>query len=96
MDVPVLPLSAARTRFQMRLEVLDRPGVLAKVATLFGTHQVSIESVRQPPRPVGAPLVQLIIGTHEATEAALEATVAEIRECDVVNAVLSVLRVEGE
>jgi homoserine dehydrogenase len=96
MDVPVLPLSAARTRYQMRLEVKDEPGVLAKVATLFGTHQVSIESVRQPPRPGGAPLVQLIIGTHEATEAALQATVEAIRGSDAVNAVLSVLRIEGE
>ncbi len=96
MDVPVLPLSAARTRYQMRLEVKDQPGVLAKVATLFGTHKVSIESVRQPPRPPGTPLVQLIIGTHTATEAALQATVDAIRGSDAVNAVLSVLRIEGE
>ena len=96
MDVPVLPISATRTRYQMRLEVKDEPGVLAKVATLFGTCKVSIESVRQPPRPVPSALVQLIIGTHEATEAALQATVEAIRGCDAVNAVLSVLRIEGE
>ncbi len=95
-DVPVLPLSAARTRFQMRLEVKDQPGVLAKVSTIFGKHEVSIESVRQPPRPAGAPFVQLIIATHEATEADLEATVESIRGSDAVNAVLSVLRIEGE
>ncbi len=95
-DVPVLPLSAARTRFQMRLEVLDQPGVLAKVAAILGSHQVSIEAVRQPPRAAEVPFAHLIISTHEATEADLDATVDEIRECDVVNAVLSVLRIEGE
>ncbi len=95
-DLPVLPLSSVRTRFQMRLEVLDETGVLAKVAAIFGAHKVSIESVRQPSRPPGAPFPQLIISTHEAVESDLDATVAEIRTCDVVNAVLSVLRIEGE
>jgi homoserine dehydrogenase len=95
-DVPVLPLSAARTRFQMRLEILDQPGVLAKVAAILGSHQVSIEAVRQPPRAADAPFAHLIISTHEAIEADLDATVDEIRDCDVVNAVLSVLRIEGE
>ena len=95
-DVPVLPLSAARTRFQMRLEILDQPGVLAKVAAILGAHQVSIEAVRQPPRAADAPFAHLIISTHEAVEADLDATVEEIRECDVVNSVLSVLRIEGE
>ncbi len=95
-DVPVLPLSAARTRFQMRLRVLDQPGVLAKVAAILGKHQVSIEAVRQPPRAAEAPFAHLVISTHEAVEADLDATVDEIRECDVVNAVLSVLRIEGE
>jgi homoserine dehydrogenase len=95
-DVPVLPLSAARTRFQMRLEILDQPGVLAKVAAILGSHKVSIEAVRQPPRGADAPYAHLIISTHEAVEADLDATVDEIRECDVVISVLSVLRIEGE
>lgn len=94
-DVPVLPLSAARTRFQMRLEVADRPGVLAKVAAILGAHDVSIEAVRQP-RSARGDSAQLVISTHEATESALDATVEEIRGSDVVNAVLSVLRIEGE
>ncbi|MCU1534100.1 MAG: hypothetical protein JWR53_581, partial [Glaciihabitans sp.] len=37
----------------------------------------------------------LVIGTHEATEAALAATVAALDRSDVVTAVVSVLRVEG-
>ena len=95
-DLPVLPMTAVRTRYQIRLEVQDQTGVLAKVAAIFGAHQVSIESVRQPSRSPDVPFPQLIISTHEAVEADLDATVKEIRTCDVVNAVLSVLRIEGE
>ncbi|CAM5791112.1 homoserine dehydrogenase [Cellulomonas persica] len=45
--LPVLPADAARTRFQVRLDVDDRPGVLAQVAAALAEHDVSIEAVRQ-------------------------------------------------
>ncbi|WP_242511452.1 homoserine dehydrogenase [Pengzhenrongella frigida] len=106
-DLPMLPASAAVTRYQIRLDVADRPGVLAQVAAVLAQHGVSIEAVRQAPRPDGgAPVVpggpavpgalaHLIITTHAATDAALAATVAAIAELDSVTGVVSVLRVEG-
>ncbi|HEY0186412.1 MAG TPA: homoserine dehydrogenase [Cellulomonas sp.] len=48
-DLPVLPAQAARTRYQVRLEVADRPGVLAQVSAVLAEHDVSIEAVRQSP-----------------------------------------------
>ncbi|MFI2753532.1 homoserine dehydrogenase [Cellulomonas sp. P22] len=97
--LPVLPASAARTRYQVRLEVTDQPGVLAQVAAVLAEHGVSIEAVRQPPGRALEPgvddVAQLVISTHTATEAALRATVAAIEGLDVVRRVLSVLRVEG-
>ena len=96
MALPLVPIDDLRTRYQMRLEVADRPGVLAKVAAILGAHDVSIDSVRQPPSGRGGGIAQLVISTHEATESDLRATVEEIRACDVVQAVLSVIRMEGE
>jgi homoserine dehydrogenase len=97
--LPVLPVSAARTRYQVRLDVVDRPGVLAQVATTFAAGGVSIEAVRQVPEPLGPDaqdgVALLIITTHEASEEALAATVAAIAELDSVRRVNSVLRVEG-
>jgi homoserine dehydrogenase len=95
-SLPLLPIGASRTKFQIRLEVDDRPGVLAKVAAILGAHGVSIESVRQPPSGQGEGTAQLVVSTHAAVEADLRATVEEIRACDVVRGVLSVLRIEGE
>jgi homoserine dehydrogenase len=95
-NLPVLPISSVRTRYRITLEVADKPGVLAAIATLFAEHGVSVEAVQQDARPDGAsPTATLVIGTHEATETALAATVSALESTDVVNAVSSVLRVEG-
>ena len=99
-DLPVLPIDAVRTRYQVRLVVVDRPGVLASVAQVFAEHGVSIETVRQRPdgdTSGGAPgSASLVVVTHTATDAALAACVAGLTELDAVASVASVLRVEGD
>lgn len=92
-DLPVLSMADAVTRYQVRLRVADRPGVLAKVAQAFAANGVSIEAVRQSGSR--GDHAELLVVTHAAREAALSATVAMLDGLDVVGAVLSVLRVEG-
>jgi homoserine dehydrogenase len=93
----VLPETAARTRYQLRLEVADRPGVLAQVAAVLAGQGVSIEAVRQSPKPdgIGAESATLVITTHVTTELALRVTAEALGSLDVVRRVVSVLRVEG-
>jgi homoserine dehydrogenase len=96
--LPVLPALAARTRFQVRLAVEDRPGVLAQVAAALAEHGVSIEAVRQVADPSPAAedaLALLLITTHAARESALAATVTALTGLASVREVVSVLRVEG-
>jgi homoserine dehydrogenase len=97
--LPILPISSVTTRYQITLEVADQPGVLAQIATLFSEHHVSVEAVQQSVHPDGAsgaaPTATLVIGTHEATESALAATVASLEANGSVAEVTSVLRVEG-
>jgi homoserine dehydrogenase len=103
-DLPVLPITSVTTRYQITLTVVDRPGVLAAIATLFSDHGVSVEAVAQSIGPALAEsegtaepraTATLVIGTHEAIEADLAATVAALKSSEVVSAVVSVLRVEG-
>ncbi len=95
-DLPILPISSVTTRYQITLEVADQPGVLAAIATMFSEHGVSVEAVQQSVRSDGsAPTATLVIGTHEATESALAATVASLEASTSVAEVASVLRVEG-
>jgi len=92
-ELPVLPMGDTLTRYHVSLDVDDRPGVLAPVAEAFARHDVSIQQVRQTSRGDEA---LLVIVTHEARDAALAATVAELLALPVVRAVASVMRVEGE
>ncbi|WBB71085.1 homoserine dehydrogenase [Micromonospora sp. WMMD812] len=100
-DLPVRPMGEALTRYHVSLDVADRPGVLAAVAGVFARHDVSIATVRQGSAggPTGAPGrgedAELVIVTHVAPDAALAATVRELRGLDIVRSVTSVLRVEG-
>ena len=96
-DLPVLSMTQAVTRYQVRLRVADRPGVLAQVAGAFAAHDVSIETVRQAVAPDGSSgeVADLLVVTHRAKESALAATVGALEGLEAVSAVLSVLRVEG-
>ena len=97
-NLPVMPMSSVTTRYQITLTVLDEPGVLATIATLFSDRGVSVEGVSQSVRDGGdsaRPTATLVIITHEASESALAATVEALATTPVVSAVVSVLRVEG-
>jgi homoserine dehydrogenase len=92
-DLTVNSMGQARTRYHISLDVDDKAGVLAQVATVFAEHDVSIQTVRQSGRGDDA---RLVVATHWATDAALAATVESLRSLDTVRDVASVMRVEGE
>ncbi|GAA3665883.1 homoserine dehydrogenase [Nocardioides ginsengisoli] len=91
-DRAVLPMGETRTRYHVAIDVDDKAGVLAAVALAFAEHGVSIQTVRQEGRGDDA---QLVVVSHEATDAALAATVDHLRDMDIVREVTSVMRVEG-
>ncbi len=92
-ELPIRPMGRTDTRYHISMDVADRAGVLAAVATAFAGHGVSISTLRQEGRGEDATLV---IVTHVAPDSALSATVHDLRALDVVRAVTSVMRVEGE
>lgn len=93
------PVDELRSPYYINLEVLDRHGVLAEVAGVFGDHQVSIRSMEQEALPADADTpagtARLIFITHAAKEADVRATLSELRSLDTVRSVGSVLRVVG-
>ncbi|MBA2740289.1 MAG: homoserine dehydrogenase [Nocardioidaceae bacterium] len=92
-ELDVLAMGDTITRYHIAVDVDDRPGVLAAVATEFSRHEVSIQTVRQEGRGSDA---QLVVVTHPARDAALAATVDALVHLDMVRAVTSVMRVEAE
>ena len=103
-DLSLRPMGQTITRYHVSLDVVDRAGVLAQVATAFAGHGVSIETVRQQQRPGSVDSgrsesstgTELVIVTHAARDAALAETVRDLRGLTVVRGVTSVMRVEGE
>lgn len=93
-DRPVRALETIETQYYVRLDVEDEPGVLADVAQTFGRHDVSIAQVHQDAVADG---MELVIVTHRALEASLQATVYDLEtNTDGVRTVANVLRVESE
>jgi len=77
------PAGHIRGRYYVRLTVKDRPGVLAKVASVMARRQVSIASVLQ--HPAGLPgAAALVLTTHESNEQAIRATLDTLGRLDSV------------
>jgi homoserine dehydrogenase len=91
-SLKIAAIGQTKTRYLIRLNVADKPGVLESVAHVFASHGVSIQTVRQS--GIGDK-AELIVMTHSSTELALATTVKELGKLPVVTDVASVLRVEG-
>jgi homoserine dehydrogenase len=87
------PIEELQTQYYVLLDVEDEAGVLAEVASTFGTHGVSIAQVWQEG---DADSAQLVLITHRARESDLQATVTALGASSSVRSVASVLRVESE
>lgn len=85
--------SSVITKWYLRLEVADAPGVLAQVASAFGRHEVSIMSVWQEGRGDDATLILI---THDAPEANHRAATAELATLPVVKQVAATIRVQSD
>jgi homoserine dehydrogenase len=72
-----------RSKYYLRLRVLDKPGILAQITQLFANHAISIEAVIQ--RPSETECAHLLFATHEATERAIHQLMEQL---EALNAVL--------
>lgn len=91
-DGSVLAFDQVPTQWYSRLEVVDSPGVLAKVAGAFGEADVSIKQVWQEGRGDDATLLLI---THEAAEVSQRRAVELVAALDVVKQVSATIRVVG-
>lgn len=79
------------TRFYARFLTRDFPGVIGKLGTCFGEHDVSLESVVQT--GLRGDLAEIVVVTHDVREGNFRKALAEIRTFEAVSSVASTLRV---
>ena len=89
----VVPMAEAVSRYYVRLTVIDRPGVFARVASVLGAAKIGISSIFQPEGHEGE-AVPVILMLHDAPHAVLQKAMARIARLPAVRGVPTVLRVE--
>ncbi|HEV3401487.1 MAG TPA: homoserine dehydrogenase, partial [Acidimicrobiales bacterium] len=88
----IRPIDELSSQYYLTIDVVDRPGVLEKVAGVTARHGVSILKMEQ----VGlGDEARLVLVTHTAAERAVQATIHDFRQLDVVDRVGTLLRVVG-
>jgi len=91
----IKPMAEIETRYYLRINVADRPGVLAQISKILGDHQISISSVIQKLIDSAAQTAELVIMTHPAQEKAMQRALDELTPLPVVKEISNFIRVEA-
>lgn len=89
-EIPVKSFGDVKNRFFLRMQVTNEPGVLAKIAKVFGDHKVSIERVVQ--REAKKMDAELVIGTSAVKEYHMKDALDVLKEMPVVKEISSIIR----
>ncbi len=92
-DYAIKSLDSIESSYYLLIECMDRPGVLAQIAHVFGDNQVSVGSVIQKSTTAG--VAEVVFMTHKVSEGNLRTAIAGVSMLDSVSAVRNVIRVEG-
>jgi homoserine dehydrogenase len=87
----IAPMATLTSRFYARFATQDTPGVIGKLGTCFGDHQVSLESVVQT--DVRGETAEIVVVTHDVREGNFRQALDEIRAMPGINAIPTTLRV---
>jgi len=90
--LPIKPIGEIVSKYYIRFQALDRPGVLARIAGALGARGISIASMLQSAR--SAEIVPIVIMTHEAREEDVRKALAEIDTFEVIRSKSTFIRIE--
>jgi homoserine dehydrogenase len=90
----VLPMKDITSRYYLRLEVKDCPGVIASITQILADRQISISSLIQHETKIAANSVSLVILTHPAPENEMNAALAELGVLSINQSPVKLMRIE--
>ena len=90
--ITLMPKENIKTKYYLRLEVADKSGTLAKVATILGDNSISIEAMMQ--KPLKAQNANLLLTTHSCIEKDIIKAIKELENSGVVLAKPAMIRIE--
>jgi homoserine dehydrogenase len=93
-DLPILPIAECESAYYLRIHAQDRPGVLAKVATILSERGINIESIMQKEAEEQDGLVPMILVTHRVVERKIDDAIAALEALEDVSGNVVRIRVE--
>jgi homoserine dehydrogenase len=93
-SLSVKPMSELKTRYYLRLDAADRPGVLAQISKVLGDNSISISSVIQKESGLPAQTATIVIMTYPAREKEMQKALRQLKQLPEVNEVSNFIRVE--
>jgi homoserine dehydrogenase len=93
-DMPILPMEEVETAYYLRMQAIDRPGVLAEVTKILGDSGISIEAILQKEPEAGATHVPIIFLTQRVQEKNMNEAIDKIKDLDVVDGDITRIRME--
>ncbi|MGB3609378.1 MAG: homoserine dehydrogenase [Cellvibrio sp.] len=94
-DKAILPIEEVETAYYLRMSVLDKPGVLSKVAQILSDSGISIEALIQKEAKDDEETVPLILLTNRALEKHIVAAITTIETLDSITAPVTRIRMES-
>jgi len=91
----VKPITEVRTRYYLRLNVSDQPGVLAQISRVLGDNAISISQVIQKETDEKSQSAEIVIMTHAAREEAMQRALEGFKATGVVREIANFIRVEA-
>jgi homoserine dehydrogenase len=94
-DFHLLPMDEVETAFYLRMQVVDRPGVLAELTAILSELEISIEAVIQREPPEGESLVNIIFLTRVGKEKQMQQALDRFEQLDSIFGQVTRIRVES-
>ncbi|MER0214711.1 MAG: homoserine dehydrogenase [Nitrosomonas sp.] len=93
-DTPVIPMEEVETSYYLRIQVIDKPGVMAEITRIVADNHISISALLQKEASDESDQVSVIMLTHLTVEKNINAAIARIEALSVVSGKVFRLRIE--
>lgn len=90
----LLPKEEIRSHYYLRMSVLDKKGVLAKITQMFSELDISIEAMMQKPDLDKDEYVELLFVIHECSEKTIQEAIVALESLDVIHGKVGMIRIE--
>ncbi|WP_293006754.1 homoserine dehydrogenase [Nitrosomonas sp.] len=93
-DTPIIPMEEVETSYYLRLQVIDKPGVMAEITRIVAENNISISAMIQKEASSDSDKVGIIMLTHLTAEKNINAAIAHIESLSVVTSKVIRVRIE--